>query len=85
MYQGVHYNYAAQGSVYLVHIYMDPATYKPCYKGVCASQRTCIPPSPRAVPQQPCCQYMTFLQMAAVRTWTQACMAKGLVSLQPNS
>ena len=38
-----------------------------------------------ALPQQPCCQYITFLQMAAVRTWTQACMAKGLVSRQPNS
>jgi len=44
-----------------------------------------IPPSPRGVPQQPCCQYITCLHMAAVRTWAQACMAEGLVSLQPTS
>ena len=39
----------------------------------------------RGVPQQPCCQYITCLQIAAVRTWTQACMSKGRVSLQPDS
>ncbi len=50
-----------------------------------ASQHSYIPPSPREYPSNPCCQYITCLQIAAVRTWTQACMAKGLVSLQPNS
>jgi len=39
----------------------------------------------RGVPQQPCCQYITCLQIAAVRTWTQACMSKCRVFLQPDS
>ena len=39
--------------------------------------------SPR--PQQPCCQHVRCLLIASVRTWTQACTAKGLVSLQPDS
>jgi len=34
----------------------------------CTSQRSHIPPSPGEVPQQPCCQCIPCLQMAAVRT-----------------